>query len=106
MRVRGGRTTTLITGEIAAAAPSDFASARCARCGTTTSHARDPTGGLHCRRCVLEESVPPTVSVDHAADDRADTVDAWREPQPARWAAAAIIAALVAIAVLFVYRAL
>ena len=36
--------------------------ARCERCGQVTSHTTDATGRLHCRRCVMQESVPDAMS--------------------------------------------
>ena len=53
----GGPNNELVGGECEVASPSEFVSYKCARCGTTTKHLRDPIGVLHCRRGALEESV-------------------------------------------------
>lgn len=38
--------------------------APCARCGKPTAHRRDLAGALHCVRCVIEDSIPPSYEAE------------------------------------------
>jgi hypothetical protein len=55
----------------------------CARCGTRTPHRHDADGVLHCRRCVLDTSLPaPMPTIDRAATERDVFLDPPRSRVP------------------------
>jgi hypothetical protein len=101
----GGPNNESVAGELEAAQPSPFVDYRCLRCGTVTKHMRDPAGVLHCRRCVLEESIPPWSAEPIDEVDDVDEVVATPSPKlpaaPRAWSKPIAVAAL-AIAVLVI----
>ena len=70
-------------------------------------HARDEAGVLHCRRCMFDESVPPAISPsDRPAVDPFAVDDSWHDARPRRKIGFIVIAIVIVIIGLFVFRAI